>query len=139
MSTRVMFKRGLLCCALLAICILGSSPQGLFAFVFLAVCAFYVQRILWKMKSRSRLRRFGFLPTYTSFGNAFQQLQMLAEPQIEYVIEEKAVDEAEEDNDGEPEDETDLMHQLKKIRNGDRGGQLVVSRDNQKEVPETDA
>lgn len=128
MSPRVVFQRGLLFCVLLAICILASSPQGLFVFVFFAVCAFYVQRKFWKIRSRSRLRRFGFLPTYASFGNAFQQLQMLAEPQTQYVIEEKAVDGAEEEDDGEPEDEADLLHQLKKIRNGDRGGQLVVSR-----------
>jgi len=80
------------------------------------------------MKRRSGGNRFGFFPTYTSAGNAFQQLQMLAEPQTGYVIEEKAVDEAEEDNDGEPEDEANLMHQLRQIRNGDRSVQLVVSR-----------
>jgi hypothetical protein len=53
---------------------------------------------------------------------------MLAEPQTGHVIEEKAVDEAEEDDDGEPEDEANLMHQLRQIRNGDRSVQLVVSR-----------
>jgi hypothetical protein len=79
------------------------------------------------MKRRSGGNRFGFFPTYTSVGNAFQQLQMLAEPQTGYVIEEKAVDEAEEDEDGEPEDEANLMYQLRQIRNGDRSVQLVVS------------
>jgi hypothetical protein len=53
---------------------------------------------------------------------------MLAEPQTGYVIAEKAVDEAEEDDDGEPEDEANLMPQLRQIRNGDRSVQLVVSR-----------
>jgi hypothetical protein len=43
--------------------------------------------------------------------NAFQQLQMLAEPQTEHVIQKNAIDEAEEDDDGEPEDEANLMHQ----------------------------
>jgi hypothetical protein len=128
MRPRVVFKRGLLCCALLAICILASSPRGLVVFLLLAVCAFCIQRIRWKMKRRSGGNRFGFFPTYTSAGNAFQQLQMLAEPQTGHVIEEKAVDEAEEDDDGEPEDEANLMHQLRQIRNGDRSVQLVVSR-----------
>jgi len=53
---------------------------------------------------------------------------MLAQPQTGYVIEEKAIDEAEEDDDGEPENEPNLMHQLRQIRNGDRSVQLVVSR-----------
>jgi hypothetical protein len=128
MRPRVVFKRGLLCCALLAICILASSLRGLVVFLLLAVCAFYMQRALWKRKRRSGGNRFGFFPTYTSAGNAFQQLQMLAEPQTGYVIEEKAIDEAEEDDDGEPEDEENLMHQLRQIRNGDRSVQLVVSR-----------
>ena len=46
---------------------------------------------------------------------------MLAEPQKEHAIQQKAIDEAEEDGDGEPEDETSLIHQLRQIRNGDRG------------------
>ena len=128
MRPRVVFKRGLLCCALLAICILASSPRGLVVFVLLAVCAFYIQRVLWRKNRRSGGNRFAFFPTYTSAGNAFQQLQMLAEPQTEQVIQEKANDEAEEDDDGEPEDEANLMHQLRKIRNGDRSSRLVVFR-----------
>jgi hypothetical protein len=128
MRPRVVFKRGLLCCALLAICILASSPRGLVVFVLLAVCAFYIQRVLWRKNRRSGGNRFGFFPTYTSAGNAFQQLQMLAEPQTEPVIQEKAIDEAEEDDDGEPEDEANLILQLRKIRNGDRSSRLVVFR-----------
>jgi hypothetical protein len=128
MRPRVVFKRGLLCCALLAICILASNPRGLVVFVLLAVCGFYIQRVLWRKNRRSGANRFGFFPTYTSAGNAFQQLQMLAEPQTEHVIQEKAIDEAEEDDDGEPEDEANLILQLRKIRNGDRSSRLVVSR-----------
>jgi hypothetical protein len=44
------------------------------------------------------------------------------------VIQEKATEQAEEDDDGEPEDEASLNHQLRKIRNGDRSSELVVSR-----------
>jgi hypothetical protein len=107
---------------------LASSPRGLVVFLLLAVCAFYIQRALWRENRRSGGNRFGFFPTYTSFGNAFQQLQMLAEPQTEHVIQEKAIDGAEEDDDGEPEDEANLMHQFRQIRNGVRSSKLVVSR-----------
>jgi hypothetical protein len=88
----------------------------------------YIQRVLWGKNRRSGGNRFGFFPTYTSAGNAFQQLQMLAEPQTEHVIQEKAIDEAEEDDDGEPEDEANLILQRRKIRNGDRSSRLVVFR-----------
>jgi hypothetical protein len=118
MRSRVVFKRGSLCCAGLAICMLAASPRGLVVFVLLAVCAFYIQRALWRKNRRSAGNRFGFFPTYTSAGNAFQQLQMLAEPQTEHLIHERAIDEAEEDDDGEPEDEANLMHHLRQIRNG---------------------
>jgi hypothetical protein len=128
MRARVVFKRVFLCGALLAICILASSPRGLVVFVLIAACAFYIQRVLWRKNRRSRGNIFGFFPTYTSAGNAFQQLQMLAEPQTEHVIQEKAIDEAEEDDDGEPEDEANLILQLRKIRNGDRSSRLVVFR-----------
>jgi hypothetical protein len=107
---------------------LASSPRGLVIFVLLAVGAFYIQRALCRKNRRRRDNRFAFFPTYISAGNAFQQLQMLAEPQTEHVIQEKAIDEAEEDDDGEPEDETNLVHQLRQIRNGDRSFKLVVSR-----------
>ncbi len=128
MRSRVVFKRGSLCCAGLAICMLAASPRGLVVFVLLTVCAFYIQRALLRKYRRSAGNRFGFFPTYTSAGNAFQQLQMLAEPQTEHVIQEKAIDEAEENDDSEPEDEANLMHQLRQIRNGDRSSQLVVSK-----------
>jgi hypothetical protein len=128
MRSRVVFKRGLLCCAGPAICMLTSSPRGLVIFVLLAVVAFYVQRALCTKNRRSGGNRFAFFPTYTSAGNAFQQLQMLAEPRTEHVIQEKAIDQAEEDDEGEPEDETNLTHQLRQIRNGDRSSKLVVSR-----------
>jgi hypothetical protein len=131
MRCSVVFKRGLLCCAGLAVCVLASSLRGLVIFLLLTVCAFYIQRALWRKNRRSGGNRFGFFPTYTSAGNAFQQLQMLAEPRIEYVIQEKAIDEGEEDDGGEPEDEANLMHQLRRIRSGDRSLRLVVSRGTQ--------
>jgi hypothetical protein len=127
MRYRVVCKRGLLCCAGLAICMFASSPRGLVVFLLLAVGAFYLQRALWWKNRRSGGNGFGFFPTYTSAGNAFQQLQMLAEPQTEHVIQEKAIDEAEEDDDGELEDEANLKHQLGQIRNGNRSFKLVVS------------
>jgi hypothetical protein len=71
MRFRVVFKRGLLCCAGLAICMLASSPRGLAVFLLLSVCAFYIQRVLWRKNRRSGGNRFGFFPTYTSAGNAF--------------------------------------------------------------------
>ena len=39
-------------------------------------------------------------------GNALQQLSVMAQPQVKYVLEEKAKDEAEEDDDGGLDDPT---------------------------------
>jgi hypothetical protein len=94
-------------------------------FVFLV---FYVRRLLWRIGRRRGIKKFNFFPTYASFGNAFQELQLLAEPRTENVIQEKAKDEADEDDNGQPEDEDDLNDQLWRIRNGNRIDKLRISR-----------
>jgi hypothetical protein len=44
----------------------------------------------------------GFRPSYSSLGNALQQLQHMVQPRVEYVLEEKMKDEADEDVAGGP-------------------------------------
>lgn len=110
MRYRVVLKRAFLACAGLAICLLASSLRGLVILVLLCICAFYVQRVLWRLSRRRGINRFRFFPTYASAGNALQNLQMLAEPQIENVIQEKSKDEVDDGDDGEPEDENNLIN-----------------------------
>ena len=50
-----------------------------------------------------------------------QNLQVLTRPTVEYVLEEKYDEDAEDDGDGGPEDPTiHLKRQLKRIRRGER-------------------
>lgn len=129
MEIRTVFKRCLLCGALAAICVLTYSPSGLLIFLFLVLCTFYMQRALWRHNRRCGRRRKSFYPTTTSLGNAFQTLQILAEPQIAYVIEEKDADEVDENDDGQSEDGTfSFNRQLRRIRNGERIDRLTVRR-----------
>jgi hypothetical protein len=123
---RVVFRNGLLGSVLFGICLLASSPRGLVIFVILVAFAFHIQRLLSKIARRSGISRFAFFPTYASAGNAFQQLQVLAEPHAENVIQEKAKDEADQEDDGETEDEASLENQLQRIRRGDRVDRLRV-------------
>jgi hypothetical protein len=80
------------------------------------------------MGRRRGINKFRFFPTYASAGNAFQQLQLLAEPHTEHIVQEKAKDKADEDDDGLTEDEEDLDDQFRRIRNGDQIDRLRVSR-----------
>jgi len=63
-------------------------------------CVFYVQR--WNRYRRFR-KKGGFYPTYSSLGNAFQELQKIAQPPAVHVVQEKLDDRAEEDDASEPE------------------------------------
>jgi hypothetical protein len=68
-----------------------------------------------------------FYPSTASLGNALHQLQVLAEPQVAYVIEEKLDEEADEDDEGGPDDPVRHLHrQAAKIRRGERLDRLTV-------------
>jgi hypothetical protein len=62
---------------------------------FVFAIAFYALRY------RAR-RKKGFYPTYSDAGNAFQELQKIAQPRVQYVLQEKKRDDASEDDEGEP-------------------------------------
>jgi hypothetical protein len=80
-----------------------------------------------ELRGALQFNKFRFFPTHASAGNAFPQLQMLVEPQTENVIQEKAKDEAEDDDEGGPDDPTEhLNRQLKQIRRGGRIDRLKI-------------
>jgi hypothetical protein len=105
--------------------------RGFYAFNALAIIAcclvFYARRRLWRR--RQRLGKFnpGFFPTYTAAGNALQTLHAMTQQRVDYVLEEKFVDEADEDEEGGPPDPTKhLQRQLRRIRGGDRVDKLTA-------------
>jgi len=77
---------------------LSSAVMSLFGFVLVVLLVFYARRYLWKRRRR------GFLPSYGSLGNAFQQSQAIAKPQIEHSLEQQQKEKTSEDDAGEPDD-----------------------------------
>jgi hypothetical protein len=109
--------------------------RGFFAFNVLAILlgciVFCWRRFLWQRRKRLGKRNPGFFPTFTSAGNALQtlQVQIMAQPQVQHVLEEKLEDEAEDDEDGEPADpEKHLHRQLRRIRRGEEIERLTALR-----------
>jgi hypothetical protein len=100
------------------------------ALVVMTCCSvFCARRFLWRRRERLGKPRKGFFPTYTAAGNALQALQVMAQPRVEYVIEEKFDDEADDDDEGDPCDPTKhLNRQLKRIRRGQAVERLTVIR-----------
>lgn len=87
---------------------------GLYGFACVVAMIFVLQRLRW------RICRRGFRPRGAALGNALHQLQMLAEPQIRYVVEEKEDEESEDDECGGPDDPVRHLHrQARKIRRGE--------------------
>lgn len=88
---------------------------------------FYFKRVQWRSKRRSGGRDLGFCPSSRSLGIAMQNLQVLTRPTVGYILEEKCDEDAEDDEDGGPEDPTaHLNRQLKRIRRGERVDTLTV-------------
>ncbi len=90
-------------------------------------CAFYFQRFLWRLRKRAGKHRLGFFPSSASLGNALHNLEIIAQPRVEYVLEEKLDDHEDEDDEAGPKDPTaHLQRQLKRIRNGEEVDSLTV-------------
>jgi len=85
---------------------MALSFLGLMFFVALALFVFFLRRLLAWMDRRGWIMYSGNPPTYGSLGNAFQQLQSIYQPSVEYVLEEKQREKVEEDDEGGPDDPT---------------------------------
>jgi hypothetical protein len=87
----------------------------------LAACLFVYQRYRWKRRRRVGEKRLGFYPTTFALGIAFQQIQLFVAPNTEHTIVEKLKEEAEDDDEGGPDDPArHLERQLRRIRRGER-------------------
>lgn len=93
--------------------------QGIALLLVLGIVC--IQRFLWRRSQRSGRKRRRFYPTNYALGNAFQQLQLFVAPNTDYTIEEKLKEDAEDDDEGGPDDPAKhLERQLKRIRRGER-------------------
>jgi len=94
---------------------------GLYGLVCLFSIVFVWQRLRWRRTGR------GFRPRGAALGNALQQLQVIAEPQVEYVIEEKLEEEMEDEESGGPDDPVRHLHrQAARIRRGETVDRLTA-------------
>ncbi len=71
---------------------------GLFLFVAIILGVFFLLRFRWWLTRR------GFRPSYTSLGNAFQQIQAIAAPKIEHALKELQREQTDEDGEAGPDD-----------------------------------
>jgi hypothetical protein len=92
--------------------------MGLYGLVCLFSCIFLYQRWRWRRRRRKG-KVAGFYPRGAALGNALHQLQVIAEPQMRHVIEEKLEDEIEDNGESGPDNPTEhLRRQARKIRRG---------------------
>lgn len=86
---------------------------GFYGFVCLVSAIFLYQRLRWR-----RTRR-GFRPSTAMLGNALHQMQVMVQPQMQHVIEEKLEEDLEDEESGGPDDPVRHLHrQAAKIRRG---------------------
>jgi len=102
--------------------------RGFFGFMALFTVFFLFQRYRWRRRKRKGKSNWGFYPRSSSLGNALQQLSVFAQPQVEYVLEEKLNEDAEDDSEGGPEDPIAHLHrQAVKIRRGEKIDRLTAT------------
>jgi hypothetical protein len=111
--------------------ILGGWSLLANAAPFLAIPAlfviFYLRRIGWVLKKRLRSKRVGFRPSYGSLGNALQTLEVWTRPGVDYVLEQKYDEDANEDDQGDPDSpKAQMNRQLKRIRRGELVDRLIL-------------
>jgi hypothetical protein len=101
--------------------------RGLFAFVAIFTVVFLFQRYRWRRRKRKGKSNWGFYPSSSSLGNALQKLSVMAQPQIEHVLEEKLDENSEYDSEGGPDDPVaHLNRQASKIRRGENLDRLTA-------------
>ena len=102
---------------------------GLFLFALLFAIAFFLQRYRWRRRKRQGKSNWGFYPSSASLGIALQELSVMAQPQVEHVLQEKMSEDAEDDSDGGPEDPVAHLHrQAARMRRGGKLDRLTAIR-----------
>jgi len=103
--------------------VLTIAPSVLLLYLSIVI---FIRRMRWRRK-RLRGENIGFCPGFGQLGNALQILQQMPCPSVEYVLEEKLKEDAEDEDSGEPDDvEKTLNRQLRQIRRGERVDRLCV-------------
>ena len=88
---------------------------------------YFLWRAVWKCRRRLGWKRLGYYPSSFALGLALQFVQVFYQPSMDYVVEAKLDEEAEEDDNGDPETLARQLHrQLRRIRRGEPVERLVL-------------
>jgi hypothetical protein len=100
---------------------------GPYLIAFVLLCVFYIRRAIWRTNKRQGKKRLGFYPTTFALGLAFQMVQIVYEHGPRHLIVEKLKEQAEEDDEGDPENPIKLLDkQLRRIRRGEEVDTLKI-------------
>jgi hypothetical protein len=98
-----------------------------FLAILVILLHYFLRRYLWRRRKRLGRSALGYYPTSFALGMALQFMQVYWRPSVEFVIEEKQREDADEDDDGDPENlKKQINQQLKKIRRGEQIERLVL-------------
>jgi hypothetical protein len=103
----------------------------LFAVPLFAVSVFLLifnrSRASARRKKRKGRPNLGFSPSTFTLGIALQHLQAFTHPSVQYVLEQKYDEDAEDDDQGDPDHPKAQLHrQLKRIRRGEPVDRLIL-------------
>ena len=106
---------------------IAGLELGPYLIAVVLLCVFYLRRFLWRREKRSGKKRSGFYPTTFALGLAFQMVQIVYEHGPRHLIVEKWKEQAEEDDEGDPENPArQLDRQLRRIRRGEEVEMLKI-------------
>ncbi len=101
--------------------------EAFMAFLTVVAFFFFFQRALYRRRKRKNKNYIGFYPSVAALSISLQSLQLMAQPDMQHVLEEQLKEAEEEDDEGDPDDPAaKLNHQLKCIRRGEPVGDLQV-------------
>jgi hypothetical protein len=110
----------------LRLCFLFSISSPFLAIVL--ILAYYVlRRAVWRQGKRLGWKSLGYYPSSFALGMALQFTQVFHRPSMAYVLEARQNEDADEDDEGDPENLRKQLHrQLRRIRRGEHVERLVL-------------
>lgn len=106
----------------------GSLASGApFLAILVILIHYQVRRIAWRRNQRLGRKKSGFCPSSSALGIVLLVLGVFHRPSVAHVVEARLVEDAEEDDDGDPDTSAkQLNQQLRRIRYGEPIDGLVL-------------
>lgn len=98
-----------------------------FLLIVIILVHYFLRRSVWKCGRWLGWKRLGYYPSSLALGMALQFVQVFYQPSLDYVVEAKLDEQAEEDDNGDPETLARQLHrQLRRIRRGESVERLIL-------------